>query len=386
MPSLSRIAALVFSLLVGAAVSSPRAASDSTDGWSYGYDSLLRDLRVWKNHRDVRLDSIGATLRGRAIWMVTISDSTDSLGADPLRDGPKKRVVFHARTHPAEVQSQRIANEAIRFLLDSGELAGRLRREFLFHVVPMYNPDGVEMGLSRWNANGIDLESNWNKPALQPETKALKARFEQMMAGTIPVEVALNLHSDRLNCTRFFFMHDVGGTSSAFVELEKKFIAGVQAHARQGWFEDWDFIQSWVEATGTQYPEGFWWINHREDVMAMTYEDANCTGADGFDTTARALVLGAADYAGAGSVQVGPRARPTPKDPEVVFERSGIRIAATGRAGVWEIRDASGRRILSGKVGLDGAFVPWRKVPATTGFVVVRGKSSIRSVRLPPRF
>lgn len=382
MPSLSRIAAFVFSFVVGAAVSSPRAASDSTDGWGYGYDSLLRDLREWKNHRDVRLDSIGATLQGRAIWMVTISDSTDSM-ATVLREAPKKRIVFHARTHPAEVQSQRIANEAIRFLLDSTALSGRLRRGFLFHVVPMYNPDGVEMGLSRWNANGIDLESNWNKPALQPETKALKARFQQMMAGTIPVEIALNLHSDRLNCTRFFFMHDVGGTSSAFVELEKEFIAGVQAHARPGWFEDWDFIQSWVEATGTQYPEGFWWVNHRESVMAMTYEDANCTGADGFDTTARALVLGAADYAKTRSVGIAP---PTRSDLlGVVFERSGIRIATAG-AGVWEIRDAKGRRLRSGAVAPGGILVSWEDVPATTGFVVVRGNSSIRSVRLPPRF
>ncbi len=383
MASVSRLAFLVAVLAGGFAVSAPRAASDSTNGWGYGYDSLLRDLDVWRGHGAVRVDSIGATLQGRAIWMVTVSDSTDSLVATALRDGPKKRIVLHARTHPAEVQSQRIANEAVRFLLDSTELAARLRKEFLFHVVPMYNPDGVEMGHPRWNANGIDLESNWNKPALQPETKSLKARFEQMMAGTIPVEVALNLHSDQYNCTRFFFMHDVGGTSPAFAELEKKFIAGIQAHVRSGWFEDWDFIQSWVNATGTQYPEGFWWVNHRENVMAMTYEDANCTGADGFDTTARALVLGAADYAGARSVGVGPRARPT--DSDVVFERSGIRIAATGRLDAWEIRDASGRRILSGTAGLDGAFVPWSQVPATTGFVVVRGGSSIRTVRLPPR-
>lgn len=384
MASVSRLAFLVAVLAGAFAVSAPRAASDSTNGWGYGYDSLLRDLDVWRGHRTVGLDSIGATLQGRAIWMVTISDSTDSLVVTALRDGPKKRIVFHARTHPAEVQSQRIANEAVRFLLDSTELAGRLRREFIFHIVPMYNPDGVEIGHPRWNANGIDLESNWNKPALQPETKALKARFEQMMAGTIPVEVALNLHSDQYNCTRFFFMHDVGGTSAAFVELEKKFIAGIQANALSGWFEDWDFIQSWVNATGTQYAEGFWWVNHREDVMAMTYEDANCTGADGFDTTARALVLGAVDYTKTKSVAVRPGVRS--RIPGVAFERGGIRLAAASVGAAWEILDATGRRILAGTIGPNGAFVSWSQVPATTGFVVVRGGSSIRSVRLPPRW
>jgi len=383
MASISRRAFLVAVLAGCFAASASRAASDSTNAWGYGYDSLRRDLDVWRAHPSVRVDSIGATLQGRAVWMVTVSDSTDSLVATALRDGPKKRIVLHARTHPAEVQSQRIANEAIRFLLDSTGLARRLRKEFLFHVVPMYNPDGVEMGHPRWNANGIDLESNWNKPALQPETKALKARFEQMMAGTIPVEVALNLHSDQYNCTRFFFMHDVGGTSPAFAELEKKFIAGIQANAISGWFEDWDFIQSWVNATGTQYPEGFWWVNHREDVMAMTYEDANCTGADGFDTTARALVLGAVDYTKTKSVAVSPGVRS--RIPGVAFERGGIRLATASVGAAWEILDATGRRILAGTIGPNGAFVPWSQVPATTGFVVVRGGSSIRTVRLPPR-
>lgn len=383
MASLSRCASLVAVLAGCFAASASQAASDSTDAWGYGYDSLRRDLEIWRVHPAVRVDSIGATLQGRAVWMVTVSDSTDSLGSTPFRDGSKKRFVFHARTHPAEVQSQRIANEAIRFLLESSELAGRLRRDFIFHVVPMYNPDGVEVGHPRWNANGIDLESNWNKSVLQPETKVLKARFEQMMAGTIPVEVALNLHSDQYNCTRFFFMHDAGGTSSAFVELEKRFIAGAQANAVPGWFEDWNFIQSWVTATGTQYPEGFWWTTHHESVMAMTYEDANCAGADGFDTTARALVLGAADYAGTKSVAVRPQAGAPQTD--VVFERAGVRFAATGEDVAWEIRDMAGRRILSGAAGPGGAFVPWNAIPAATGFVVARKRDAIRAFRLPPR-
>ena len=33
----------------------------------------------------------------------------------------------------------------------------------------MYNPDGVELGLARENANGVDLEREWSKPDPQPE-------------------------------------------------------------------------------------------------------------------------------------------------------------------------------------------------------------------------
>ena len=90
---------------------------DSTNGWGYGYDSLLSDLSIWRADSNVRIDSIGASVRGRALWMVSITAPGDSLdlGGDP--GGRKHRVFIHARTHPSEVQAFWAAREAIRFLL-----------------------------------------------------------------------------------------------------------------------------------------------------------------------------------------------------------------------------------------------------------------------------
>ena len=180
---------------------------DSTNGWGYGYDSLLKDLALWKESPYMRIDSIGASVEGRALWMVTITEGEGPPG------GSKRRVFIHARTHPAEVQANYIAKEAIAFLLDSGSLSAEIRRHHVFNIIPMYNPDGVEKspgrdhGYGRLNANRVDLESNWDKPNIQPEVQALRARFDAFMAGPNPVEVALNLHSDQFNCTRFFFFH-----------------------------------------------------------------------------------------------------------------------------------------------------------------------------------
>lgn len=368
---------LLASLAVG-------AVPDSTNGWGYGYDSLLRDLADWRRNPSVRIDSIGATVQGRALWMATISDATDSLLPVEGRGGPKRRIVLHARTHPAEVQAQRVANEVVRFLLDSGATSRELRRDFLFHVIPQYNPDGVELGKPRQNANGVDLESNWESQELQPESRALKALFERMTVGAIPPEIALNLHSDQVNCTRFFVFHQAGGTSDRYVELEKLYIQGVRDRFPGG-IEPWSFLQSWPNATGFRYPEGYWWTRRGEATMALTYEDTNCPNANSYDSTARALVLGSVDYLGNAAVGV----VPMPSDrAAVVLEHGGVRFRRVEPGVTWKIRDASGRFLAGRALEPGETLVPWGLFPQAPVRILVvmrRGRVSQRMI-LPLRY
>jgi hypothetical protein len=63
-------------------------------------------------------------------------------------------------------------------------------------------------------------------------------------------------------------------------------------------FENWDYFVSWTSGTPDQYPESWWWMNHGENVMALTYEDMNCEAAGNYDSTAYALVLGVCEYIG----------------------------------------------------------------------------------------
>lgn len=339
-----------------AAFAPPAVLGADTAHWGYGYDSLLRDLEEWRKSPYVKVDSIGATVQGRAIWSLAITEGGDSVGRPGDADGRKRRVFVHARTHPAEVQAFHISRSMISQLLDGTEEAREIRRDFIFNIIPMYNPDGVELGFPRENANRIDIESNWNKAVLEPEVAALKRHFQFLMASPVPVEVALNLHSDRYNCTRFFFFHEAGGTSAAYAELEKDFIGKVRAHFASG-IEEWHFVTSWPTATGTQYPEGFWWLSHREKVMALTYEDANCPGAGMFDSTARALLRGSADYLASRPVSLVRFAR---EETRLLREGGGWRVLArSGEAfSGWTLRDAAGRRLDGGGFRNGGARIP----------------------------
>ncbi len=258
--------------------------------WGYGYADLLADLTVWGQSPYVTIDSLGATVQNRAIWMLTITDTT------PPGSTLRKTVSVHARTHPIEVQAFWVTNEIINQLLAEDHFARFMREHCTFYIIPMYNPDGVELGYTRYNANGVDLESNWNANPVEPEVAVLRNHFYQLMTSPAPIEVALNMHSS-YQCTRYFVYHDQVGTSYSYTLLEQNFIEGVRSYYPGG-IEPWNFFVSWTSGTPLVYPESWFWLNYHEAVMALTYEDMNCTAAGNYDSTAFALLHGIADYLG----------------------------------------------------------------------------------------
>ncbi|HIN26782.1 MAG TPA: T9SS type A sorting domain-containing protein, partial [Candidatus Marinimicrobia bacterium] len=260
-----------------------------TANWGYGYDSLLVDLERWGESPFVTVDSLGASVQNRALWELTIADDPES--------SSNHRIYIHARTHPGEEESFWVTNEIINFLISDTPLAAFIRNNCIFHIIPMYNPDGVELGYARENANGVDIESGWDDVPLELEVAVLKNRFIELTSFVDnPIEVALNMHSS-YSCKRYFVYHDAAGTSENYTTLEQQFINAVQSYFVDG-FEDWDYFVSWTSGTPDQYPESWWWMNHSENVMALTYEDMNCEAAGNYDSTAYALVLGVCEYIG----------------------------------------------------------------------------------------
>lgn len=260
----------------------------ASGNWGYGYDTLLIDLARWKSSPFVTVDSIGASVQKRTLFMVTISDTT----ADPAN--ARKRIWIHARTHPNEVQGTWVTNEMIRILLSDAIPGPVLRKRYVFNIVPMYNPDGVELKLDRQNANGIDVESNWNVPSPQPEVLVLRSMFEKLMSRSNPIRVMLNMHSS-VSGKRYFVYHTAAGTSALYSASELRFIDYVRGYFPGG-IEPWNYFVSWTTAPATQYPESWFWFNHHESVLAITYEDINGASARAFDSTAYAILRGADNF------------------------------------------------------------------------------------------
>ena len=262
----------------------------SPEYMGYSYDSLLIDLELWRMSEYVKIDSIGLSVQGRPLWQLTIS-------SDPNNVAGKRTVHIHARTHPQETEGFYVTDEMVKILLSESEFAQTARANCVFYVIPMYNPDGVELGLPRRNANNIDLEANWSTFPHQPEVAALKARFTLLMASTNPIEVMLNMHSSSL-CARYFVYHHENGTSPNYAVLQQSFINGVRYFYPNA-IEPYNYFVSWTSGTALQYPESWCWLNHGENILAITYEDKykpSCSTSGNYDSTANAILRGVLDY------------------------------------------------------------------------------------------
>ncbi|MBN1446898.1 MAG: hypothetical protein JXA28_03120 [Bacteroidetes bacterium] len=267
--------------------------------WDYFLDDLSSDMQRWSAHPWVQTDVIGLSVQQRPLYHIAVTNPSSTV--------EKRRMWIHARTHPIESESSSVAREIMDELLSGSPLARRILDNCIVHLLPMLNPDGVELRRARENANGVDLESNWGVAEPQPEVQALRRKLEQLMRTAEPIDLALNLHS-AFTCKRYFVFHAAAGTSVLFTQLQQRFIGDVRGHFPGG-IEPWDFFVSWTSGTPDRYPESWFWLNHAERVMALTYEDMNCAEAGEFDRTARALLAGTADYLGIGE-PVSVRERP----------------------------------------------------------------------------
>lgn len=258
------------------------------DHWGYGYANLLDDIDLWNLNIYVSVSNIGNSVEGREIPILTLAKVEEK--------DASYRIAIHARTHPAEVQSTHVTNQIINQLLADTGIAPILLEECIFNIIPMINPDGVELEYNRQNANMVDIESNWNTFPHEPEVTALKNTYLGFMNSTLPIRVALNMHS-ALQCKRFFVYHHSAGTSVTFAEDEKEFITSIRNYWPGG-IQNWDHYVSWTSGTPLYYPESWFWTNYGESVMALTYEDMNCATAGEYDKTARVMLKGISDFLG----------------------------------------------------------------------------------------
>ena len=94
---------------------------------------------------------------GNSIYMIIITNFKDSLEIM----SKKKCILLTGRVHPGESNSSYVIQGLIENLLSNDVLIDKLRKNFIFKIIPMLNPDGVILGNYRCNLNGYDLNRMW---------------------------------------------------------------------------------------------------------------------------------------------------------------------------------------------------------------------------------
>ncbi|OQR86993.1 metalloprotease family M14A [Achlya hypogyna] len=91
-------------------------------------------------------------------------------------------IVLTARVHPGEPQASWIMRGTLDFLVSDAVEARLLRRLFVFHVIPVLNPDGVFFGNNRCGLSACDLNRQWKTPCrvLHPTIYYAKQLIESL--------------------------------------------------------------------------------------------------------------------------------------------------------------------------------------------------------------
>ena len=105
-------------------------------------------------HPDFREQRIGKTLGGRDLVLWTVAT------LPVVKD--KLTVWLMFRQHSWETGSSWACEGAVRALLRDNADARRRRQTIIWKIFPLCDPDGVARGGVRFNANGYDLNRNWD--------------------------------------------------------------------------------------------------------------------------------------------------------------------------------------------------------------------------------
>lgn len=127
---------------------------------------------------------ISTSPRGRPLYMVELGNPRAT-----------KHVMIIGRQHPPEVTGTIALVRFVEELAGSSPLAQAFREGFRVHVVPLVNPDGVDLGHWRHNTGGVDLNRDW-VAFNQPETRAVRdALLEILEAPGAELWFAVDFHS-----------------------------------------------------------------------------------------------------------------------------------------------------------------------------------------------
>lgn len=152
-------------------------------------NQTLEKLRTEiKGNADFNEQVIGKSVGGRNLYLWTITHGTAK---------NKRTIWLMFRQHSWESGSSWVGEGAIRTLLANNAQSKALREQVTWKIIPICDPDGVARGGVRFNANGFDLNRNWDvvDPVKMPEITAQRNAVKAWLNAGNKIDLFLSLHN-----------------------------------------------------------------------------------------------------------------------------------------------------------------------------------------------
>lgn len=228
--------------------------------YPYTFSRHLEELERWSQKEFVKRRVIGESTLGLPIDMIEITDPNYS-------DESKKRVWIHGRSHPSEAPSSWHLEAIIDEITSDSPFAIELRKNTIFFIVPIINPDGVKGGFSRSTSTGVNIEINWDRPdsLTMPEVKALKKALDSV-TSIAPLDLLLNMHSQIANSITYWIHKAESTNNRAF---KNQMLLSALTINYTPYYRPQDQLFSSV---APRYVEGWMWNKFRDRTLSITFE------------------------------------------------------------------------------------------------------------------
>lgn len=124
---------------------------------NYNYNCLTNDLKILSSFPEVKIFSIGKSVRGKEIFCIKFGNG-------------KRNVLYNAAHHGLEwITSPLLIKFTYDILSEADRICGydakKLLSQVTFHIIPMVNPDGIEIAQNGISSDSPDYEKyvKWNK-------------------------------------------------------------------------------------------------------------------------------------------------------------------------------------------------------------------------------
>jgi len=128
---------------------------------------------------------LGNSTQGRPIYKI-----------EHRNENAKEWLVILGRQHPPEITGALALFPFVETLLSSSKLSQNYLKKYNVLVIPNINPDGVHAGNWRHNANGLDLNRDWNN-FTQIETSLINNYLQQLVKQGQKIKFAVDFHSTK---------------------------------------------------------------------------------------------------------------------------------------------------------------------------------------------